>query len=1341
MRVTLVPPLAGNITVSPSSQTINCGATGTTLTASPPSGGDGTYSYQWQSSPNNSTWSNISGANGSTYTPAGLRATTYYRVVVTSFDYSVTSSTATVTVVTPAIAGGTIANAAQTINFNTTPATISCSAASGGCSFLGYSYQWQSSTNGTSWNNISGATGQHYAPGNLITTTYYRRAVTNNGITVYSTNTAKVTVYPQVRCSISPSGKAINYNTSPGKLTGTATGGNNTYTYQWQSSENGTTWSNIPNANGRDYTPGNLIKTTYYRLIAYSNGAQGVSNTATITVYPQVLCSVSPSGKAINYNTSPGKLTGTASGGTNAYTYQWQSSENGTTWSNIPNANGRDYTPGNLIKTTYYRLIGYSNGAQGVSNTATITVYPQVRCSISPSVKAINYNTSPGKLTGTASGGTNTYTYQWQSSENGTTWSNILNANGADYTPGNLIKTTYYRLITYSNGAQGISNTATITVYPQLTSSISPASQSINYNTAPGTLTNTRGGGNGTYTYQWQVSTNNSTWTNIPGATSQNYTPGNLTGTTYYRVVTTSNNASVTSNTATITVYPELITSINPVSAVINYDSTAGELINTVSGGTGTYSYQWQRSTDGSNWSNIPGASSQNYAPGRLTVTTYYRVITNSNGALDTSNIAAIYVYGQLVASISPASISINYNSLPGQLTQYRNGGNGSYTYQWQSSSDNVSWNDIDGATSRDYTPGRLTDTTYYRVITSSNGTTVTSNTSAVIVYGKLTSSVTPPSASISYDSSPGQLTNTVSGGNGTYSYQWQRSTDNINWSNISDAVSQHYTPGKLTSTAYFRVVTASNGATATSNAVMVIVRAPQAGSCTCSCLKPLFDYLIASQRLFIAATDNTLTAFLVQDAIDAGYPVSFTGCEVLASNINKPFYALTTEATAVTYKARVGDCEVSLTSTSGSAIDLYGLKNSVCNDNVALYYNASEQLAARLRLEACYTCTTVTSGICYSTVTDTIINPYLYSIAGNWRPFRTYVYYGPRKETGFAEGTNIRRDGTFGAFAPFWAIQDNGAMTPQYDESRWVWNMESTLFNRKGFELENKDPLGRFNAGLYGYDHALPVAVVQNGRYRESAFEGFEDYYFEPVICDAACAGGRNFDFSSYKNNLDTTQHHTGKYSLRLEAGASAGISATPVPADDNVFGLTINTALNNCAEGGQVLKSIKANADALLPGFSPLAGKQLLVSAWVKEEQDCNCVSYANSQVSIVVEQDSGNTVVIAKPAGGIIEGWQRIEQVVNVPEGTERISINLQSTGATRVYFDDIRVHPYNANMRSFVYNPVNLRLMAELDENNYATFYEYDDDGTLIRLKQETERGVKTIKETRSALLKE
>ena len=78
-----------------------------------------------------------------------------------------------------------------------------------------------------------------------------------------------------------------------------------------------------------------------------------------------------------------------------------------------------------------------------------------------------------------------------------------------------------------------------------------------------------------------------------------------------------------------------------------------------------------------------------------------------------------------------------------------------------------------------------------------------------------------------------------------------------------------------------------------------------------------------------------------------------------------------------------------------------------------------------------------------------------------------------------------------------------------------------------------------------------------------------------------------------------------------------------------------------------------------------------------------------------------------------------------------------INFVNNNATSIYLDDIRIHPYNANMKSYVYDPINLRLVAELDANNYASYYEYDEEGTLVRTKAETKEGIKTIKETRSA----
>ena len=54
-----------------------------------------------------------------------------------------------------------------------------------------------------------------------------------------------------------------------------------------------------------------------------------------------------------------------------------------------------------------------------------------------------------------------------------------------------------------------------------------------------------------------------------------------------------------------------------------------------------------------------------------------------------------------------------------------------------------------------------------------------------------------------------------------------------------------------------------------------------------------------------------------------------------------------------------------------------------------------------------------------------------------------------------------------------------------------------------------------------------------------------------------------------------------------------------------------------------------------------------------------------------------------------------------------------------------------------MKSYVNDPETFWLTAELDDNNYATFYEYDKEGKLIRIKKETSRGIVTIKENRSS----
>ncbi|WP_179008686.1 hypothetical protein [Winogradskyella forsetii] len=98
--------------------------------------------------------------------------------------------------------------------------------------------------------------------------------------------------------------------------------------------------------------------------------------------------------------------------------------------------------------------------------------------------------------------------------------------------------------------------------------------------------------------------------------------------------------------------------------------------------------------------------------------------------------------------------------------------------------------------------------------------------------------------------------------------------------------------------------------------------------------------------------------------------------------------------------------------------------------------------------------------------------------------------------------------------------------------------------------------------------------------------------------------------------------------------------------------------------------------------------------------------------------------------------IFGITTIQSSVTCNELYEVLNPTAPETDRVDVFYDDIRIHPFNGNMKSFVYDPITQRLMAELDENNYATMYEYDEEGGLIRVKKETEKGVFTIQETRS-----
>lgn len=90
------------------------------------------------------------------------------------------------------------------------------------------------------------------------------------------------------------------------------------------------------------------------------------------------------------------------------------------------------------------------------------------------------------------------------------------------------------------------------------------------------------------------------------------------------------------------------------------------------------------------------------------------------------------------------------------------------------------------------------------------------------------------------------------------------------------------------------------------------------------------------------------------------------------------------------------------------------------------------------------------------------------------------------------------------------------------------------------------------------------------------------------------------------------------------------------------------------------------------------------------------------------------------------------------INIPENaitfSNGLSGILQNGSSGDLYVDDIKIQPYDSEMKCYVYEKETLRLLAEFDDNHFALLYQYNEEGKLVRKIIETERGIKTIQET-------
>lgn len=164
---------------------------GSTSTVSTLSAGINTIARKWYAQTTNmlrteSFQFNLSGTNFGAYCKIGVLIADNAALTTNRRFVEGTLSSSTLTVNDLAITGNkyfTVATLAaptagaiaanQEICSGSTPETIT--SLTNGTGFGTITYQWQSSTAGSSWNTISGATNSAYSPGTLTATTQYRR--------------------------------------------------------------------------------------------------------------------------------------------------------------------------------------------------------------------------------------------------------------------------------------------------------------------------------------------------------------------------------------------------------------------------------------------------------------------------------------------------------------------------------------------------------------------------------------------------------------------------------------------------------------------------------------------------------------------------------------------------------------------------------------------------------------------------------------------------------------------------------------------------------------------------------------------------------------------------------------------------------------------------------------------------------------------------------------------------------------------------------------------------------------------------------------------------------------
>jgi len=556
-----------------------------------------------------------------------------------------------------------------------------------------------------------------------------------------------------------------------------------------------------------------------------SNAAQniGLSGNGTGTA-PTII--TNPSSQTVNAGQTAIFIA--AASGAPTPTVQWQvSTDGGSTFVNVPGANATLLSVLASAGMDGYRYQAVFTNAIGSATTtaATLTVQTAPTVTTNPVSQTVN----AGEIVAftAAASGNPTPTVQWQVSANGGPFTNVPNATSTtlSFTTTGAMNGSQYQAVFTNAAGSATTSAATLTVQTAPTITTNPSSQTVNAGQTAVFIA--AASGVPTPTVQWQVSTDGgSTFVNMPNATSTTLSfvsAANMDGNRYQAVFTNAVGVAVTTS-ATLTVQSAPTITTNPVSQTVS----AGTLVvfTAAASGKPTPTVQWQVSTNGGPFTNVPGGSFTTLsftATAAMNGNEYQAVFTNSVGSATTS---AATLTTQIAPAITTNPVSQTVNA--GQVAAFTAAASGTPTptVQWQVSANGGPFTNVPGGSSTTLSftaTAAMNGNQYQAVFTNVAGSAITSAATLTVQ--------SPPSITLdpANQAVPAGQTATFSAaasGTPAPTVQWQVSANGGPFANIPGALSAVLTltaNDSMTGNQYRAVFTNIAGSATTTAATLTV--------------------------------------------------------------------------------------------------------------------------------------------------------------------------------------------------------------------------------------------------------------------------------------------------------------------------------------------------------------------------------------------------------------------------------------------------------------------------------------------------------------------------------------